>query len=78
MRRLSQFKANFFRKCYFCVSKTNYIDYKNVDFLNRFFISPNGQMKTPSFTGVCSKCQRRLSKAIKRSREIGLLPFTID
>lgn len=75
MGRLSRKKIRFFRKCYFCETGTKYIDYKNFDFLKTFFTLKTGHIKAPIFTGTCAKCQRKLVKAIKISRELGFLPF---
>ncbi|MCS7317569.1 MAG: 30S ribosomal protein S18 [Candidatus Dojkabacteria bacterium] len=51
------------------------IDYKNVGLLKKY-ISTRGRILPSSKTGVCSKCQRKLSLAIKRARYMALLPFT--
>jgi len=63
------------KHCYFCQEKIEEIDYKNTDLLYKFI---SGQLKILSSkrTGVCSKHQRKLSKAIKRARILGLLSFT--
>ena len=50
------------------------IDYKDIDYLSRF-IGPQGQILSRRRTGFCAQCQRRLKKAIKRSRHLSLLPF---
>ncbi len=60
-------------KCYFCQTKTE-PDYKAVDTLAKY-LSERGRIIAKSKTNTCSKHQRRLTKAIKRSRYIGLLPF---
>lgn len=51
------------------------IDYKDVATLKKF-ISTRGRILPPSKTGVCSKCQRKLARAIKRARQVALLPYT--
>jgi small subunit ribosomal protein S18 len=60
--------------CYFCVNKQARIDYKNADLLSRF-INEKGRILSRRITGTCAKHQRKVALAIKRSREIALLPF---
>jgi len=62
--------------CYFCQRNIKEIDFKNTELLLRF-ISGLGKIRARKRTGVCSKHQRRLSKAIKRARHLGLLPYTM-
>ena len=50
------------------------IDYKNPELLKKF-ISEGGRMLPSRITNVCAKRQRKLKKAIKRSRDIALLPY---
>lgn len=59
---------------YFSANNIKYIDYKNVDVLKRF-LSPNGKIVGHKRTGVVSKNQRKLARAIKNARFLGLLPF---
>lgn len=61
-------------QCVFCSQNLKDIDYKDVGFLKRF-ISSQAKIIDPRHTGVCAKHQRKLAKAIKRARVIGLLPF---
>jgi small subunit ribosomal protein S18 len=63
--------------CAFCVEKTDHIDYKNVNRLRRF-VSERGKMMPRRSTGTCAGHQRMLSEAIKRAREIALLPFVAE
>jgi len=63
-------------ECYFCKKNIKEVDYKNTDIL-RNFISDLGKIKPKKKTGTCSKHQRKLSKAIKKARHLGLLPHTI-
>jgi len=51
------------------------ITYKDVYKLKKF-VTTRGRMLTTEKTGVCPRCQRRLTKAIKRARYMALLPFT--
>jgi small subunit ribosomal protein S18 len=69
----------FFRRrksCPFSGSNAPKIDYKDVKLLQRF-ISERGKMVPSRITAVSSKKQRELSKAIKRARYLGLLPYII-
>ncbi len=54
-----------------------HIDYKDVGRLRRF-ISDRSKMEARRKTGVCSKHQRALSRAIKRARILALIPFSPD
>ena len=61
--------------CQFCADKSLAIDYKAVDVLRRF-VTDEGKIRPRRQTGTCAKHQRELATAIKRSRQIALLPFT--
>ncbi|NLB23305.1 MAG: 30S ribosomal protein S18 [Clostridium sp.] len=63
--------------CQFCVDKTDNIDYKDVPKLRKF-ITERGKILPRRISGTCAKHQRTLTSAIKRSRNIALLPFTTD
>jgi len=63
--------------CAFCVDKIEYIDYKSVNRLRRF-VSERGKILPRRATGTCASHQRLLTHAIKRAREIALLPFTAE
>jgi len=63
--------------CYFTKNKVTYIDYKDVDLLSRF-ISPNGKISPRRVTGTSAKYQRMLAVAIKRARQVALLPYVKD
>ncbi len=62
------------KKCFFTENKIKYIDYKDVDLLKRF-IATNGKILPRRATGTTAKNQRKLSIAIKRSREMGLILY---
>ncbi len=66
-----------FRKriCRFCVKKIDYVDYKDTSLL-KSYVTDRGKILSNKITGNCAKHQRILSRAIKRARYIGLLPFT--
>ena len=63
------------QQCYFCSQNINEIDYKNPELVKKF-MSGQGKIIDPKFTGTCAKHQRRLAEAVKRSRIMGLVPFT--
>ncbi|HEV2386445.1 MAG TPA: 30S ribosomal protein S18 [Candidatus Acidoferrales bacterium] len=60
--------------CRFCVEKMDYIDYKNADLLKGFILD-RGKVVPRRITGTCARHQRWLKVAIKRARNIALLPF---
>jgi len=61
--------------CYFCQYNIKEIDYKDTDLLKRF-ISGLAKIRAKKRTGVCSNHQKKLARAIKRARHLGLLPIT--
>ncbi len=61
--------------CYFCSSKIEKIEYKNVKDISRF-ISARGKILGRARSGVCAPHQRALARAIKIARQAALLPFT--
>lgn len=61
--------------CYFCQKNTDEVDFKNTDLLSRF-VSGFYKIKGRKKTGLCSYHQRKISKAIKRARQLGLMPYT--
>ena len=63
--------------CTFCVDKIQHIDYKDIARLRRF-TSERGKILPRRMSGTCAKYQRQLSTAIKRARQIALLPYTTD
>ena len=63
--------------CQFCVDKATFIDYKDTAKLRRF-LSERGKILPRRTTGVCAMHQRELTEAIKRSRQIALLPYVLD
>jgi small subunit ribosomal protein S18 len=75
-------KQNRFRRtrrkpCSFCVEKAIDIDYKAHQKLKRF-MSDRGKILPRKTTGTCAGHQRLLAAAVKRAREIALLPFTSE
>jgi small subunit ribosomal protein S18 len=71
-------KKQFYRRrkvCKFCEEKIDIIDYKDARLVGGF-ISERGKILPRRLTGTCSAHQRSLSLAIKRARNIALLPFS--
>ena len=65
------------RVCGFCVDKVQYIDYKDAPRLRRF-LSERGKIEPRRKTGTCAAHQRSLNVALKRARQLALLPFTAE
>lgn len=63
--------------CSFCVDKIDYIDYKDVARLRRF-VSERAKILPRRVTGTCARHQRELTVAIKRARQIALMPFVSE
>ena len=63
--------------CQFCVDKVEHIDYKDVAKLRRF-VTERGKILPRRISGNCAKHQRQGTVAIKRARNIALLPFTAE
>ena len=61
--------------CSFCVDKVDHIDYKDAAKLRRF-TTERGKILPRRISGNCAKHQRQVTLAIKRARNIALLPFT--
>ena len=63
--------------CQFCVDKVEQIDYKDSAKLRRF-ISERSKILPRRTTGTCAYHQRMLTEAIKRSRQVALLPYVTE
>ena len=63
--------------CTFCVEHADSIDYKDVAKLRKF-ITEKGKILPRRMSGVCAKHQRELATAIKRARQMALLPYRAD
>ena len=73
-------KKQYFRRkkvCRFCVERVDFIDYKKVEMLQPF-VQERGKILPRRMTGTCSRHQRWLGEAIKRARNIALLPFATE
>ena len=65
------------RVCNFCIDGVERIDYKDVSKLRKY-ITERGKIIPRRISGNCARHQRQLTIAIKRARNIALLPFTAD
>ena len=75
-----QGKRYFFRRrkvCKFCADKIDYIDYKDVKTLSAF-VPERGKVLPRRMFGTCAEHQRKVTLAIKRARNIALLPFASE
>ncbi len=61
--------------CSFCAEKATYIDYKEINRLRRF-VTERGKILPRRVSGNCARHQRALAVAIKRARELAMLPYT--
>ena len=63
--------------CMYCADKNLVIDYKDTDKLKKF-VSEKGKILPRRVTGLCAKHQREVTIAVKRARQIALLPFIAE
>ncbi|MBQ1326750.1 MAG: 30S ribosomal protein S18 [Eubacterium sp.] len=63
--------------CVFCSDKNQGIDYKDVNLLRKY-ISERGKILPRRITGNCAKHQRELTVAVKRARQIALIPYVVE
>jgi small subunit ribosomal protein S18 len=62
------------KSCHFCREKIDEIDYKNIAQLRRY-ISEKGKIRSRRITGACRRHQEQIAVAVKRAREMALLPY---
>jgi len=62
------------RFCYYCSEKIEDVDYKASTALKRF-VSEKGKIRSRRVTGACRRHQRQVAVAVKRAREMALLPY---
>jgi small subunit ribosomal protein S18 len=62
------------KPCPFCRDKVDIVDYKDLASLRRA-ISDKGKIRSSRVTGACRRHQSQLATAVKRARELGLLPY---
>ena len=63
--------------CAFCAEKVEFIDYKNADKLKKY-VSERGKILPRRVMGTCARHQRELTTAIKRARQVALLPYDAE
>lgn len=63
--------------CRFCADGSLAIDYKDYSML-RFFVTERGKIIPRRISGNCARHQRRITNAVKRARNIALVPFTVS
>lgn len=62
--------------CKFCADKIDHVDFKNIQFLKTFTMD-SGKILSSRITGTCAKHQRQIAKAIKRNRNLAILPYSL-
>ncbi len=62
------------RYCYFCKEKIEEVDFKNITTLRRM-MSDKGKIRSRRITGTCRRHQNQVAVAVKRAREMALLPY---
>ena len=65
------------KPCPFCKDKVEQVDYKDIATLRRF-ISERGKIRSRRITGACRRHQNQIAKAVKRARELALLPYVSE
>ncbi|MCX8092618.1 MAG: 30S ribosomal protein S18 [Candidatus Goldbacteria bacterium] len=74
--KLFVFKRLRKKRCRLCSNKMVSVDFKDVEFLKNF-ITERAKIIPRRISGNCAKHQRMVTRAIKKAREAGLLPFTV-
>ena len=65
------------KSCFFCKTHVDEIDYKNVGELRRY-VSERGKIRSRRISGACRRHQRQVAVAVKRAREMALLPYVAE
>ena len=65
------------RRCDICMAKPLVVDYKDIAALRRF-LNEHGQIEGRRKVGCSAKCQRAIATAVKRARQVALLPYTSE
>ena len=65
------------KPCPYCKEKIEQVDYKDVATLRRF-ISEKGKIRSRRITGACRRHQAQIARAVKRARELALLPYVAE
>jgi small subunit ribosomal protein S18 len=72
-----KFRRRKVKKCQLCVKNIDFVDYKDVNFLKEY-MNDKGKILPKRINGNCAKHQRFIKDAIKRARQMALVPFTKD
>jgi len=62
------------KPCQHCRDKVEHVDYKDITDLRRF-VSEKGKIRSRRITGACRRHQSQIARAVKRARELALLPY---
>jgi small subunit ribosomal protein S18 len=65
------------KSCQYCRDKVEFVDYKDIGTLRKF-ISDRGKIRSRRITGACRRHQNQIARAVKRARELALLPYVGD
>ena len=65
------------KSCPYCKDKIEQADYKDVETLRRF-VSERGKIRSRRITGACRRHQSQIARAVKRARELALLPYVAE
>ena len=65
------------KSCQYCRDKIDHVDYKDVATLRKF-ISDRGKIRSRRITGACRRHQNQIATAVKRARELALLPYVAE
>lgn len=65
------------KPCPYCRDKIDFVDYKDIESLKRF-ISDRGKIRSRRITGACRRHQNQIATAVKRARELALLPYVAE
>jgi small subunit ribosomal protein S18 len=65
------------KSCPYCREKIEQVDYKDLSMLRRF-ISDRGKIRSRRITGACRRHQSQVARAVKRARELALLPYVVE
>src|SRR5690242_21550786 len=62
------------KSCQYCRDKVEFVDYKDINALRKF-VSDRGKIRSRRITGACRRHQNQIATAVKRARELALLPY---
>ena len=65
------------KPCPYCRDKIEFVDYKDLDALRKF-VSDRGKIRSRRITGACRRHQNQIATAVKRARELALLPYVTE